>query len=162
MHLVHVQLERVETPADLATLADRADAVQRLDNLGHIDATAGELNTTSAGGWQARVNDGEPFPVHDFALSPSGDGGQAVLNLVLPVGALSVGAPSATQQPAQALAPPNMPRVWGAEGTPDPRTNIPGFERERLGGQVAENARHTHREEPLRFQPASGPTGAKA
>jgi len=130
-----VELVRVEESADPRTVADRESTVQRLAELGHIDPAAGEVNTVSAGSWQARINGGTPIEVQDFAVSPDGEGG-VVLNLVMPVDALTIGDASLGQEaPNVRPAVPAQPiSMWG--GIPQP---------DGLGSQVAANAeQNTH------------------
>lgn len=96
----------------------------------------------------ARINGAEPIPVLDYALTPAGEGGSLALNLVLPIDSLTVGERPAADVAADcpSLVRPvpvdeqKVTQVWGSP-TPDPRESIPGWQPERLGEQVAQNAR---------------------
>lgn len=126
-----VDLVRRTESADTTTIADRRQLVHQLAGLGHIDPTAGEVNTGTGTAWLARVG-GAEFPVADFGLSPA-DGGRVLVNLVVDADAVSIGdLPSAgsTPPPGRPAAPePKNERrqVWGEPGKPDPRENIPGW-----------------------------------
>ena len=121
---VRVELVRVQRPADPATVSQRVDLVERMEGMGMVDASTGEVNTGTTA-WLARVN-GVEFEVLDFALQQGDEA--PVLNLVFPVAALSVndGAPTTVSSP-QHVDPPKPGSTWGAEGKPDPREAIPGW-----------------------------------
>jgi hypothetical protein len=85
-----VQFLARDVPASSGTVSRRADVVQRLDGLGHIDATAGEVNTTEKQ-WIARIG-GTDLPVLDWSVQKLDDGMMAV-SLVAVVDAVSAGDP---------------------------------------------------------------------
>lgn len=134
-----VEITPVMVGADEHTLTRRAAVAQRLDNLGHIDASTGEINTETTAGWQATIN-GTTVPIDGYAAEP--DGNRVLLSLVLPVDALSIGCPPTTA-PAPAEEKPKR-SVWGDPGTRDPRESIPGW-RESIAQQVATNAEAAQR-----------------
>jgi hypothetical protein len=135
---VRVELVRAQQPADDQTITDRVNTAQRLAELGHIDASTGEVNATVGAGWLARIN-GTEVPVLDYAVSPSETG--VALNLVLPVDSLQIGDPSPGQEQPQVRpsAPEPTVHVWG-QSKADPREGLRGWQPEKLGEQVARNA----------------------
>jgi len=125
---VRVELIPRAVPVDDAVRRNREDAVDRLSQLGMVDdPQSGEVNTT-ARRWTARIG-GVEFGVVDFAVQH--DDGQAVLSLVFPVDALSIGDLSeGGAAPQVRVAVPGgtvKPAPWGTGDKPDPRTSIPGW-----------------------------------
>lgn len=141
--------------ADDDTVAQRADTVHRLADLGQIDnVEAGELGATTTDGWLARVG-GIEFPVVAYAVEQAEDSGAPLVSLVLAPACISVDSrPGTDPGPAAAAATLVKPTIsyWGAPGTPDPREAIPGWAPEpSLGEQVAVNAGlQAFAEEPVR------------
>lgn len=93
---VKVEFRHRTIPATDDTIARRADAVHRLDELGHIDAAAGDLNTTETQ-WYAHFNTTELL-VLDFSVQKLATGEVAV-SLVALVDAVSIGDIPATAEP---------------------------------------------------------------
>lgn len=77
--------------ASAETIARRADTVQRLDNLGHVDTASGDLNTTEMQ-WCARIN-GTEVAVLDFGVQKLDDG-RVAISLVAVADTVSIGAAS--------------------------------------------------------------------
>jgi hypothetical protein len=86
----HVKVEFLPSriPASDDTIARRTEVGQGLDNLGHIDATAGDINTTEVR-WVARIG-GAEMEALDFSIQKLDDGRVAV-SLVAVVDAVSIG-----------------------------------------------------------------------
>jgi hypothetical protein len=82
----------------------------------------------------ATVNDAA-IAISDFAVGSDEDGSPC-LNLVLMPGSLSIGEPPAATPPAPAA----KVSAWGDASQPDPRESIPGWQPEKLAGQVAGHA----------------------
>lgn len=74
------------------TVARRTEVVQRLDDLGHIDGSSGEVNTTEVG-WLARINGTTEFDVLDFSVQQTSDGKVAV-SVAAIVDAVAIGIPA--------------------------------------------------------------------
>lgn len=141
---VRVELTPYLVPAD-GVYEQRADAVERLGELGQIDPSAGTVATPEPvqHGWLARVN-GAELIVDSYAVEP--DGGRMLVSLVLSVDSMMVGAMSQTPEvPSVRSAvpepkPKNQRRPWGTARR-DPREGLPGWSPEpSLGEQVAGNA----------------------
>jgi hypothetical protein len=129
---VRVELVRREVPADEATVQGRAALIERMQNLGQLDADADGQVSETVTGWVARIN-GAEFPVTTFSVEPPEDGGRALVSLLVPADSVQVGDPSTGATPPQLRpAVEEKPKVstWGAAGTPDPRENIPGWKPE--------------------------------
>jgi hypothetical protein len=76
------------TPASDDTMAQRRDVVRRLDDLNHLDASTGEVNTTTRE-WIARIG-GVDVPLLDWSVQKLDDGKVAV-SLVAVVDAVAAG-----------------------------------------------------------------------
>jgi hypothetical protein len=143
---VRVELVPLMVPTDDGTRAARQNVVDRLADLGQIDPATGEIPDRMRQGWKARIN-GAEFPVVTFSVEPGGEGGNALVSLLIPADAVQVGDPSTGVAPPQVRpAVEEKPAVstWGAK-TADPRESIPGWKPESsLGAQVAENAALVH------------------
>jgi hypothetical protein len=97
--------------------------------------------TVDAGGYLARIN-GVEVPVLAYGLEQAEDG-TPVLSLAFTPDSLQIGDPSSGgEQPQVRPSAPEkaQPSTWGAEDQSDPRESIPGWQPEKLSGQVAENA----------------------
>lgn len=137
MQDITIDITAVAVEADLQTQQARHQVVQRLDNLGHITADDGQINPGSAQSWQVSINGGAAVPLADFAISPPEGESRALVSLVVPADAVSVGrSPASAPAPASEQARPL--RTWGDPTIPDPRASIPGWPG--LGEQVANNA----------------------
>ncbi len=88
-NLPEIRFHRQVVTASEETIQRRADAVERLSNLGHIDGASGELNTTETR-WTAQIGDTE-FVVMDFAVQ-KGDDGQLSISLAALADKVSFGA----------------------------------------------------------------------
>lgn len=146
MNPIRVEITPVVTNADEQTLAQRAEVVQRLENLGHLTAADGELNTEQTLGWQATVN-GAVIPLEAFDVRPDDDG-QVLVSLMIAADEVSVRrTPIATPVPVTA-APAEKPKrsTWGDPTVPDPRAGILeafGSGQAPLGEQIDRNAEAT-------------------
>lgn len=126
------------------TIARRSSAVQQLENLGHLDAEVGELNTTEVR-WFACI-DGTELALLDFSVQKLDDG-QVAVSLVAVVGAVSIGDPGPATDVLGDEASDDRRRlvVAGlefAERATDPRADLPNWVPEQpLGAQVARNAK---------------------
>ncbi len=96
-NLSNIQFRERRVPASAETIARRSSAVERLDDMGLIDAADGEVNDTEAQ-WTARIGETE-FAVLDFAVQKL-DNGQISISLVALADAVSVGDPAAKAQAA--------------------------------------------------------------
>jgi hypothetical protein len=138
---VRVELVPLMVPTDDQTREARQNVVDRLADLGQIDPATGEIPDRMRQGWKARIN-GAEFPVVTFSVEPGGEGGNALVSLLIPADAVQVGDPSTGAAPPQvrpAVEEKPTVQVWGSGGTPDPRESIPGWSPEKLGAQVAHN-----------------------
>jgi hypothetical protein len=132
---VKVEITRRVVPADEATLARRAEVVERMRLLGHLDADAeGSVGELMDGGWTAQIN-GVVFPVVTYGVEPGGEGSIALVSLLIPASAVSIvghaATPTTTPPPVPPAAPEAKPvmSTWGAKA-PDPRESIPGWKPE--------------------------------
>lgn len=106
-----------------------------------------ELTRTPDDMWQASVN-GAVIPLAGYLVEPDEDG-RALVSLTVAADEVSVrrtpvAAPALVVQTAQASGTPAPRAVWGSPGR-DPREDIPGWQPEKLGGQVAGNAQRASR-----------------
>lgn len=132
---MHIELISRRVPIDDATLARRAETVQRLSNLALIKPDDGEIDETMQS-WVARIN-GAEFPIADFGVAPAEDGTTPLVSLLLYADSVTVGEQEA-ESPAS-VAAESRPAPWGTPGRPDPREGIPGWS-PNLAEQVARNA----------------------
>ncbi len=77
------------TPASNQAVAARADLTQHLDDLGHIDASTGEVNTRTTQ-WYARIG-GTELALIEFSLQHLDDG-KVAISLAAVVDRVQVGA----------------------------------------------------------------------
>lgn len=126
---VRVELVPLMVDTDDRTRDARQDVVDRLGDLGQIDPAKGHIPDRMRQGWKARIA-GAEFPVVTFSVEPGGDGGSALVSLLIPADSVQVGDPStgaaAPQVPAAVEEKPSL-QVWGAPCGPDPRESIPGW-----------------------------------
>lgn len=138
---VRVELVPLMVDTDDRTRDARQDVVDRLGDLGQIDPAKGQIPDRMQQGWKARIA-GAEFPVVTYSVEPGGEGGSALVSLLVSAGSVQVGDPSTGAVPPQVRPAveekPTVP-VWGAPGKPDPREAIPGWSPEKLGAQVARN-----------------------
>lgn len=90
-------------------------------------------------GYAARI-DGAAFPIADFAVQTT-ESGTPMLSLILAPDGITIGEAPPIATPPPATAAPKV-STWGDRSRPDPRESIPGWQPERLGGQVAGHAEH--------------------
>jgi hypothetical protein len=94
-----------------------------------------------SGGWLARIN-GVEVDLLAYGVEQAPDG-SPVLSIAFTPGSLAIGDPSlGGAQPELRPATPETTQLssWGAPGQRDPRENIPGWEPEGIGAQVAGHA----------------------
>jgi hypothetical protein len=91
---VKVEFLTRTVPASDRTVAGRREVVQGLDELGHVEASVGEVNTTERE-WIARIG-GTDLPLLDWSVQKLDDGKVAV-SLVAVVDAVTAGDPKLTQ-----------------------------------------------------------------
>lgn len=112
----------------------------------HVQLTPHTAEDGQTTFWLVGFDGADPVAVADYAVQTDSDG-MATLSVVLPIDSLTVGDPSLSQ-PSPALRPaaPEQPApsTWGDPTKPDPREKITGWQPEKLGGQVAENAQQVH------------------
>jgi hypothetical protein len=138
---MRIEFTPVTVAADEKTLAHRADVVKRLDNLGHINAADGQINTSRTVAWQASI-DGSVVLVDGFAIEQ--DGERVLLSLALSPDEISIRQAATPQASVPTLAEKRESRsTWGDGTQPDPREGIPDWRPETLGAQVARNAEAT-------------------
>lgn len=107
-----------------AVQQDRAEAVQRLDGLGMIDASAGQVPPDVVVGYDVTIG-GLTVPVPALGYEVvSGEGGPQV-TVTFTVDAVTVGVAVQGDRPA-VTARSFRPRVWQPAAV-DPRHNIPGW-----------------------------------
>lgn len=124
----HIRVDLIPrmVPVDDTTHAQREQVVQRLADLGHIDPATGTIPDQVQDGWLARVG-GVEFPVVTYGVEPAEEGGRALVSLLIPADALSIGDPAVEEVRPTAEPVKPAPSSWGAPG-PDPRVGIPGWE----------------------------------
>lgn len=128
---VRVELVRRTIPADEETLQRRADIVERMRSMGHLDeGDEGRVSETMDGGWVARI-DGVEVPVVTYSVEPAAEGVKALVSLLVAADSVQVGDPSTGTgaPPVRPAASEQKPPLstWGAQGKPDPREGIPGW-----------------------------------
>jgi hypothetical protein len=134
---MHIQISEVRVSPDEVT-ARRQRIAARLDNLDLIDASQGKVAAPTEDellGYRLTVGGVElPVPITGYEAISTEDG--PAVTVTIPASRISIGDP-ASGKPETTAQPL---RVWGQADLPDPRENIPGWEPESLGEQVAANA----------------------
>lgn len=107
-----------------AVQQDRADAVQRLDGLGMIDASAGQVPPDVVVGYDLTIGGlTVPVPALGYEVVSGEYGPQVTVTFI--VDAVTIGQPATGGTPAP-VPQVARPRVWQPAAV-DPRHNIPGW-----------------------------------
>ena len=119
--VVEIVERRAAAPPDVQQ--QRADVVGRLNDLGQIDASTGQVAPDVLVGFDVRINGVTlPAAVVAYQVTP-GDRGPQV-TVTFDADSVSVGA-----RPSVSTLAGRVSQSWGA-GSPDPRESIPGWEPE--------------------------------